>query len=599
MSKNNKDLIYYHNEMSFLRHMGKAFSKRYPKIAHRLNFSPGETSDPHLERLLESFAFLTSYLQQDIDNQLPRLSGALLSILYPHLMTPIPPMSIVQFNPSTAKPMTACHTVPRHFSLYTSSKSNDICNFRTGYDTEIWPIQVQNIELIHSETVDFTLSHHAYMLKISLKAFKTPFHKLDIKSLRFFINGTSMEQIILYQLFFQEKIPIAIQSKKGTAPKILSDDSIHSVGFNRDENLVPCPSNAHPAYGLLQEYFSFPQKFMFIDLKNLDFSQAEEEAFLYIPIIDETAAQTITFPPYRLLLGCTPIVNLFHRTSEPIHFDHKKIDYRLVPDYRREISTEIHSIEKVFISSLNNTEVHEVEPYFSYTHTASNEKQTLFWNARRRETVNPDIPGTDLWLNFVNWDLTPEIPAANVAYASILCTNRALASLIPANTIFKTNDPIPAESILCLYPPTDTIYPPDEGATQWQLISGLATNYLSFSSGKESVEVLREILRLFNMSDKSRDIAPDCLISLETKPIVRRMGTDAWRGFAKGTEIILSVDEAYQNGGIDIFLFSQVLSHFFGLYTQINSFTQLTLQSIHKEGVWKTWPARAGEYQLI
>lgn len=599
MSTRDKDLIYYHNEMSFLRHMGRAFCKKYPKIAHRLNFSTGETSDPHLERLLESFAFLTSYLQQDIDGQLPRLSGALLSILYPHLTAPIPPMSIAQFKPSSAKPMTASYTVPRHFPLYTGTLSNEMCYFRTGYDTEIWPIQIENIELIHSETVDFTLSPHAYMLKISLKALKTPFSKLDIKSLRFFINGTSMEQIILYQLLLQEKVPVALQSKKGGAPKILPDDSIHPVGFNLDENLVPCPSNAHPAYGLLQEYFAFPQKFMFFDLKNLDFSQAEEEAFLYIPIIDEVAAQTITFPSYRLLLGCTPIVNLFHRTSEPIHFDHKKIEYRMVPDYRREMTTQIHSIDKVFLSSLNNSEVHQIEPYFSYTHEASNQKQTVFWSARRRDTINTDIPGTDLWLSFVNWDLTPEVPAANVAYASILCTNRALASLITSDTLLKTNDPIPAESIVCLYPPTKTLYPSHEGQTQWQLISSLSTNYLSLSSGKESVAVLKEILRLFNMSDESRDIAPDCIVNLETKPIVRRMGSEAWRGFAKGTEIILSVDEEYQNGGINIFLFSQVLNHFFGLYAQINSFTQLTLKSIHKEGVWKTWPARAGAYRLI
>ena len=77
------------------------------------------------------------------------------------------------------------------------------------------------------------------------------------------------------------------------------------------------------------------------------------------------------------------------------------------------------------------------------------------------------------------------------------------------------------------------------------------------------------------------------------------MGTDAWRGFTKGTGVALTVDEHDPRGGLEVFLFSQVLSHFFGLYTQINSFTELSLKSIHKESIWKTWPARAGEQTLL
>jgi type VI secretion system protein ImpG len=601
MSKpSDKDLLYYHRELSFLRHMGKAFAQKYPKIARRLNFMEQKTSDPHLERLIESFAFLTGYLQKDIENQVPRFSSALLHILYPHLMSPIPPMSIAQFKPANAKPATSSYKVPRHFSLYTDSKSNDMCYFRTGYETEVWPVEVANVELINAETVEFVLSPHAHLIKISLKALKTPFNKLDIKSLRFYINGTSIEQSILHQLLFEEDSKIALEYKKDLSPKILPEKSIKSVGFNMDENLIPCPPNAHPAYGLLQEYFCFPRKFMFFDLENLDFSQATEEAFIYIPVRDSSAAQSITFTPYRLMLGCTPIVNLFPRTSEPLRFDHKKIEYRMVPDYRREITTEIHSIEKLFMSSLNDSEVHEIQPYFSYTHKDTLEGKTVFWSARRTPTINPDVPGTDIWLSFVNWDLKPEIPPADVVYASLLCTNRELASLLAPNTLLKTNDPVPMESIICLHEPTDTSYPPEDGQTQWQLISSLAVNYLSFSSGTESLRVLKEILRLFNIPQhESRNLAINCLKELETKPIVRRFGTDVWRGFTKGTSVTLSVDEKDPHGGLEVFLFSQVLSHFFGLYSQINSFTELTLKSIHRERGWKTWPARAGERNLI
>lgn len=594
------NLTYYHQELSFLRQMGKAFAQKYPKIARRLNFMDQEGSDPHLERLIESFAFLTSYLQKEIADQMPRFSSALLNILYPHLVSPIPPMSIAQFRPSTSKPMTESAIIPQHFPLYSGSSTNDTCYFRTGYKTEIWPIEVSNIEMIHADSVDFSLSSHTYLLKISLKALKTPLNKLNIKSLRFYINGSPIEQSILHKLLFEKEYEIAIQSKEGQPPIILPKGSVSSVGFDTDENLIPCMSVAHPGYGLLQEYFAFPRKFMFCDIKNLDFSQATDQAFMYIPIMNTANAKTITFSRDSLMLGCTPIINLFPRTSEPLRFDHKKIEYRLVPDYRREMTTEIHSIQKVFMSSLNKNDVEEIQPYFSYTHKATVENDTSFWSARRAPTVNLDIPGTDIWLSFVNWNLTPDLPPSEVVYASLLCTNRQLASLITANTLMKSHDPLPIESIVCLHTPTDTFYPPEDGQTQWQLISSLSINHISTDSGDGGLTALKEILRLFNFpGNASPHLEVDCLRAIETKPIVRRLGTDVWRGFTKGMGVTITVDEEDPHGGMNAFLFSEVLSYFFGMYVDINCFAELTVKSIHQEGVYKVWPARSGTQPLL
>lgn len=594
------DLLYYQREISFLRHMGKAFSQKYPKIARRLNFLESHQSDPHLERLIESFAFLTAHLQKDIDNQLPRFSSSLLSILYPHLVRPIPPMSITQFQPPKGKPMTASYTVPRHTSLYAEPKSGDICHFRTGYDTEIWPIEVKDVALVKSESVDFYLTPHAYMMEIKLKAIKTPFSKLDIKNLRFYINGTTVEQNTLYGLLFEEDLQIAVQTDPKKAPKIMKKGAIQPVGFDLEDALIPCPENAHPAYGFLQEYFAFSRKFMFFDLKDLDLKAGQDAISLFIPMINTKAAQSLTFGPSRLALGCTPVVNLFEKTTEPLRFDHKKIDYRIVPDFRREITTEIHSIQNVYMSALNETEAREIQPYFSYSHQTTHNKETIFWSNRRTQTANPNIPGTDLWISFVNWNLKPDLPSSEVVYAKTLCTNRQLASLMTDRTVLTANDPIPADQILCLHQPTTQIYPSEDGQTQWQLISSLAVNYTSFSSGPESLSALKEILRLFNpTSEKTKSTEVDSLIKMETEPVVRRLGKDIWRGFTKGTKITLTFDGEDAVGGSGIFLFSHVLSHFFGLYTQINSFTELTIKNKKKEGAMKVWPPRAGTKSLI
>ncbi len=52
-------LLYYERELTYLREMGAQFAEKYPKIAARLMLEESkESEDPHVERLLEAFAFL-------------------------------------------------------------------------------------------------------------------------------------------------------------------------------------------------------------------------------------------------------------------------------------------------------------------------------------------------------------------------------------------------------------------------------------------------------------------------------------------------------------------------------------------------------------
>ena len=83
-------LRYYLAELTYLREMGSAFADQYPKVANRLELSPDESPDPHVERLLEAFAFLTARIQRNLDQQFPEITTALLELLYPHYLAPVP-----------------------------------------------------------------------------------------------------------------------------------------------------------------------------------------------------------------------------------------------------------------------------------------------------------------------------------------------------------------------------------------------------------------------------------------------------------------------------------------------------------------------------
>lgn len=52
-------------------------------------------------------------------------------------------------------------------------------------------------------------------------------------------------------------------------PRGLPASAVRPVGFGTDEAVLPCPPRAHRAYLLLQEYFIFPEKYLFFDIDGL------------------------------------------------------------------------------------------------------------------------------------------------------------------------------------------------------------------------------------------------------------------------------------------------------------------------------------------
>src|SRR3974390_3592169 len=88
-------LLYYERELDYLRKSGAQFAEKHPKVASRLVLEPAKCEDPHVERLLEGFAFLAARVHLKLDDEFPEITEALLSIVYPQLVRPIPSMSVV------------------------------------------------------------------------------------------------------------------------------------------------------------------------------------------------------------------------------------------------------------------------------------------------------------------------------------------------------------------------------------------------------------------------------------------------------------------------------------------------------------------------
>ena len=152
MGSPDKFLTYYHRELTYLRNAGQVFAAEHPKIARRLQLSLTDSPDPHTERLLESFAFLTARLSKEIDDRLPQVAAALLNVLYPHLISPIPTMAIAQFvvDPSKGK-LTTGFDIPQHTPLLTHAEEGLSCRLRTAYAVTLWPITVSACDFVRGD----------------------------------------------------------------------------------------------------------------------------------------------------------------------------------------------------------------------------------------------------------------------------------------------------------------------------------------------------------------------------------------------------------------------------------------------------------------
>src|SRR5881296_3445161 len=97
---------YYERELLFIRQLAQEFAKQYPAAAARLQLEPNRSTDPHVERLIEAFALLTARVHHKLDDEFPELTDALLGVLYPHYLSPIPSMAIIAFDldPASTKP---------------------------------------------------------------------------------------------------------------------------------------------------------------------------------------------------------------------------------------------------------------------------------------------------------------------------------------------------------------------------------------------------------------------------------------------------------------------------------------------------------------
>ncbi|MDR1333612.1 MAG: type VI secretion system baseplate subunit TssF, partial [Holosporaceae bacterium] len=211
MIKNNIDVLseYYQYELSYLRSAGSDFARRFPKIARRLDLSHNESADPHVERLIESVAFLTGKLQKQIDDQFPEIASTLLNVIYEPLVLPTPSCVMIKFDVDQSRvAKTPGVTIPKNTLLYTHSNSGEVCSFRMGHDLQLWPVEILSATIVQREHLPSYFAHSTYYLKISIVG--NPAKSMP-KKLRFYIHADALLRGKIFSAIFSTEEKVIVQ----------------------------------------------------------------------------------------------------------------------------------------------------------------------------------------------------------------------------------------------------------------------------------------------------------------------------------------------------------------------------------------------------
>ena len=593
------------------------FAEKYPEEAGRLLLESTKSDDPHVERLIEAFALLAARVRLKIDEDFPEISDTLLGILYPHYLAPIPSMSVaeVAVDPGQGKVDQGVE-IARGSVLSTRAVDGVQCQFRTAYPVTLWPIEVAGVEIVSASALDANLPPEARSaLSIRIRSVDgSPLGAFSLDPLRIFIDSDGGLRQRLHELFFLEAV--GLHGRRGTEGpgRVLPLSAIRPLGLAEDEGLLDYPLESFVGYRLLQEYFTFPEKFMFAELGGMETVRGDAEASeATISVLLRTPLSELELRPTRenIRLGCTPVVNLFPMRTDPIRIEHRTHEYRVTPDQRAIRSYEVNRVLEVSSTTAGDAARTVFQPLYSLRHGQVRNDGTPFWVPMRRDATRRDDQGTDLYLMLVDEGFSPAEAASEVLHVRALCTNRDLPSRLgfgdAAGDLFLEGRP-EVSRIVFLRKPTASVRAPSRDGARWRLVSHLSLNYLSLAGGlgdafapaerSDGLPALREVLKLYDFADTpaTRQLI-EGIVGLEAKRVVRRVRHEQGSGFARGLEVGVEFDESLTTA-TGTFLLATVLERFLGLYSSINSFTQTVARS-RQRGEIKRWPPRAGELHLL
>lgn len=594
MTPESDDLLpHYERELAKLRRSLHEFARRYPKAAAQLAISGEHSEDPHVERLIQSAALQFARASARIEDNYPELPTAILENFHPEYLRPFPSCSIVHFEGSSelAK-LTKPFTLERGTELKTRTGEYP---FITTYDVVFAPLRIADARYAFATSAPAKIRLKENTTGILSITFETTETKSLLdgslpKHVRLFVDGDRRTVAATIDTLLMRASNAFVEAEESGTWLALDAVPLSAPGFGGDEALIERRDESPAQFRLLLEYFSFPQKFDFLDVDLSALIHAAgpcSRVTLHLPIQDVhrdsrrgQRLQTLTASTFKPF--CTPVINLFASPSEPIPMEDMALPvYGVVPSTLNATYTSVYRIDDVQLmrEGTKGAVVNKIERYESLVrHTGQNDS-AIYWLAQRDGRLAEFVPGQDMLLSLVD-DAGHIVEVAGKQIdMSLVCTNGNLPASLkvgdPRGDLSDGNEALAGRAAL-LFSPTESVARQKTHNELWDMVAMLSGGAMNICQA--GLPAFKGLLAAHAPSRSAGGRHIEGLKSLTRESALEWIVMEPQPALVRGLRIRMAVSEAILDD-CAVSALGRVLESLFVNYAPANSFVQLFLIS--------------------
>ncbi len=555
----------YQTELQALKENAREFAKKYPALAPHL---AGSSNDPDVERILQGTAFLSAGIQDRLDTDFPEFAQSILRLVAPDYLKEIPATTIIEFKPRNI--LNNAVTIKKQSKIDSQKVQGVSCRFQTSSDVVVHPLTINACELNqtgNNSELDIIINN------TSLSNTEVFIDELPLHIAGDYVNASQLYYLLTSKL---ESVSIV----QGNNITLLYNAKLTPMGWSKDFDLLENSKTSLNGYRRLQEYFINKYKFLFVNISGFNKSVALPKAFkLRFKFTENSENTQVNINSFKLF--CTPAINLFDTTAEPISLDHKNSDLILRPIRNVNNQNTIYSVLDVQGQNRRST---QKTKYIDFSLNAKQQSQLPVYELIQKSTDGKESSS----VLRVSYPQGLELPMREVLTANIRCSNGSLTQQLKIGDInVNTPDVADLVSFKNISAVSEYIPPQTDGRILWNLLAHLTVNYLPITN-LANLKVLLNLYNPTNHADAKEQAANkkriDSLKSISVNNTERLL-----KGYLiRGQKIELVADGAGFASNGDLYLFGELISKVFSQFCDINSFVELIITN-ENTGEQLTW----------